>query len=79
MKICSFCHVAFVSIAFCFLVQNFVDIGQSVNELLLWPKSDFPDGGRRHLEISKISISYVTVIGSIADVAYQISSKSDNF
>jgi len=30
------------------LVQNFADIGQSVNEL--WPKSDFQDGGRRHLE-----------------------------
>jgi len=31
--ICSFCNVAFVSMPFCFLVQNFADIGQSVNEL----------------------------------------------
>jgi len=37
--------------AFCFLVKNFADIGQSVNEL--WLKSDFQDGGRRHLEFLK--------------------------
>jgi len=37
---------------FCFLVQNFAEIGQSVDEL--WPKSDFQDGGRRHLEFKKI-------------------------
>jgi len=38
LKICSFCHVAFVSMPF-FLVQNFADIGKSVNEL--WPKKRF--------------------------------------
>jgi len=36
LKTCSFCHVAVVGMPFCFLVQNFADIGQSVNEL--WPK-----------------------------------------
>ena len=33
LKICSFCHVAFVTMMFCFLLQNFADIGLSVNEL----------------------------------------------
>jgi len=47
-KNCSFCHVVFVGMPFCFLVQNFAEIEQSVDEL--WPKSDFQDGGRRHLE-----------------------------
>jgi len=32
LKICSFCHAAFVGMPFCFLVQNFADIGQSVDE-----------------------------------------------
>jgi len=36
LKICSFCHVALVDIPFCFLIQNFAEIGQSVDEL--WPK-----------------------------------------
>ena len=27
-----FCHAAFVGMPFCFLVQNFADIGQSVDE-----------------------------------------------
>jgi len=36
LKTCSFCHVAVVGMPFCFLLQNFADIGQSVNEL--WPK-----------------------------------------
>jgi len=34
--------------AFCFLIQNFAEFGHSVDEL--WPKNDFQDGGRRHLE-----------------------------
>jgi len=37
---------------FCFLVQNFAEIGQSVDEL--WPKTGFYDGGLRHLEFLKI-------------------------
>jgi len=35
-KICSFCHVAFVGMPFCFRVENFAEIRQSVDEL--WPK-----------------------------------------
>jgi len=31
-----FCHVALVDLSFCFLIQNFAEIGQSVNNL--WPK-----------------------------------------
>jgi len=38
-KFCSFCHAAFVGMPFCFLMQNFADIGQAVNEL--WPKKRF--------------------------------------
>jgi len=45
------CHVALVDMAFCLLIQNFAEIGQSVDEL--WPKSDFQDGGRRHVEFLK--------------------------
>jgi len=33
------------------MVQTFADIGQAVNEL--WPKSDFQDGGCRHLEFQE--------------------------
>jgi len=32
-KICSFCPVALVDMPFCFLTQNFAEIGQSVDEL----------------------------------------------
>jgi len=34
-----FCHVALVDLSFCFLIQNFAEIGQSVNNL--WPKKRF--------------------------------------
>jgi len=46
--------MAVVGMPFCFLVQNFADIGQSINEL--WPKSDFQDGGRRHLEFKNFNV-----------------------
>jgi len=36
LKICSFCHAARIDMPFCFLVQNFAEIGQLVDEL--WPK-----------------------------------------
>ena len=39
LKNCSYCHVAFVEIPFCFLVQIFAEIRQSVDEL--WPKKRF--------------------------------------
>ena len=32
LHICIFCPVAFVGMPFCFLIQNFAEIGQSVNE-----------------------------------------------
>jgi len=33
LKICSFCHAALVDMPICFLIQNFAEIGQSVDEL----------------------------------------------
>jgi len=36
LKMCIFCHVALVDLLFYFLIQNFAEIGQSVNDL--WPK-----------------------------------------
>jgi len=36
LHICIFCPVALVSMPFCFLIQNFAEIGLSVDEL--WPK-----------------------------------------
>jgi len=48
LKMCSFCLVALIDLPFCFLLQNFAEIGQSVDDL--WQKSDFQDGGRCHLE-----------------------------
>jgi len=47
-----FCPVAHVSMPFCFLIQNFAEIGQSVNEY--GQKTDFQDGGSRHLEFQKL-------------------------
>ena len=32
LKICSVCHAACIDMPFCFLIQNFAEIGQSVNE-----------------------------------------------
>ena len=46
-----FFRVSLVDMPFCFLIQNFAAMGQSVDEL--WPKNDFQDGGRRHLEFPK--------------------------
>jgi len=40
--------VTFAGMPFRFRVQNFAEIGQSVDELS--SKSDFQDGGGRHLE-----------------------------
>ena len=89
-KICSFCHVALVNMPFCFLIQNFAEIGQSVDEL--WPKQRFSRWRPAPSWILKISIfGHVTVIwfniclvmwlssGSISNVVYQISLKSDDF
>jgi len=63
---------------FCFLVQNFAEIAQSVDEL--WSKSDFQDGGRRHLKFQKLKFLVTRLLsGSISAVVWQISSKSDDF
>jgi len=78
LKSCSFCHVALVDILFCFLVQNFAGIGQSVDEL--WPKKWFSRWQPLPSWILKISISVTWLSsGSISNVVYQISSKSDDF
>jgi len=55
--------VAIIGMPFCFLTQNFAEIGQSFS-MSYGQKSDFQDGGRRHLEFIKISIfGHVTAIG----------------
>jgi len=46
---------------FYFLVQNFAEIGQSIDEL--WPKNDFQDGGI--LNYKNFIFGQVTVIGFI--------------
>jgi len=62
LKICSFCHIALADIPFCFLVQNFAEIGQSVDEL--WPKNRFSRWRPPPSWILIISIfGHVTVIG----------------
>jgi len=60
LKICSFCQVAFVGMPFCFLVQNFAEIRQSVGEL--WPKKRFSRWRLPPCWILKISsFGHVTV------------------
>jgi len=58
LKNCSFCHLALVDMPFCFLVQNFAEIGQSVDEL--WPKTRF---SRWRPPPSNAVFGHVTVIG----------------
>jgi len=62
LKICSFCSVTFVGMPFCFFTQNFAEIGKSVDDGNRHlenrscghsHKSDFQDGGCRHLEFQK--------------------------
>jgi len=61
LKICSFCHVAFVGFV-CFLVQNFAEIRKSVDELR--PKKWFSRWRPPPSWILTISIfGHVTVIG----------------
>ena len=40
LKICCFCHLALVDIPFCFLIQNFAEIGQC-GRWVMAKKSDF--------------------------------------
>ena len=51
LKIFSFCHVALVDMSFCFPIQHFAEIRQSVNELR--PKKRF--SRCRHLEIKNFN------------------------
>ena len=62
LKISSFCHVVLVDMPFCFFVQNFAEIGQSVDEL--WPKKRFSRWRPPPSWILRISLfGHVTVIG----------------
>jgi len=61
-KICIFRPVALVDLPFCFLMQNFAEIGQSVDDL--WPKKRFSRWQPPPSWILKISIfGHVTVTG----------------
>jgi len=72
LKICSFCHLALVDMPFCFLIQNFVEIGW-----IMAKKSDFQD---RHLLFQKFQFLVTWLsLGSISAVVYQILSKLDDF
>ena len=63
LKICSFCHVAFVAMPFCFFTQNFGEIGKSVDEL--WPQKRFWRWRAPPSWVSKFSIfGHVTVMSS---------------
>jgi len=58
----SFCHVPLVDLPFCFLIQNFAEIGQSVYDL--WPKKQFSRWRPPPSWILKIPIfGHVTVTG----------------
>ena len=60
-----FCPVAFVSMPFCFLVQNFAEIGQLVDDL--WPKKRFSRWRPPPSWIFKISI-----FGHVAATGFNI-------
>jgi len=60
--VCIYCPIALVSMPFCFLVQNFAEIGQSVDDL--WPKKRFSRWQPPPSWISKIAIfGHVTATG----------------
>ena len=75
LKICSFCHVAFVGMPFRFLVQNFAEIRKSVDEL--WPKKRFSRWRPPPSWIFK-NVNFWSRDYSICYM-YRISSKSDDF
>jgi len=56
---CGRCRQSALGMPFCFLVQNFADIGQSVNEL--WPKKAIFKMATTNLKI--LIFGHVTVIG----------------
>jgi len=76
LKICSFCHVALADIPFCFLMQNLRTIGRWV----MAKKAIFKMAAAAILNFKKIQSLFTWLLsGSIFDVVYQISSKSDDF
>jgi len=79
LNICLFFHLALVDMPFCFLIQNFAEIGQSVDEL--WPKKWFSRWRPPPSWMLKNFNFWITWLSSgwISDVVYQISSKSDDF
>ena len=72
----SFCHVAFVSMIFCVILQNFAEIRQSVDEL--WPKRFSTWRPSTILNLKNLILVTWLSSGSIYAVVYQISSKSDD-
>jgi len=61
-KFASFCPVALVDMPFCFLIQNFAEIGQLAEEL--WPKKRFSRWRPPPSWIIEVTIfGHVTVIG----------------
>jgi len=51
LKICSVCHLAVVDMPFCFLTQ--ISLKSDNWSMSYGQKSNFPDGGRRHLKFQK--------------------------
>ena len=75
LKICSFCHMAFVGMPFCFPVQNFAEIRKSVDELS--PKNRFSRWRPPPSWILK-NFNFWSHDYSICYM-YRMSSKSDDF
>ena len=70
LNICRFCHLALVDMPFCFLIQNFAEIGESVDEL--WPKKHFSRWRPPPSWILKISIfGHVTTAFAICTKFHQ--------
>ena len=73
----SFCHVAFVGMPFCVILQNFAKIGQLFDELWLKRFSTWRPSAILNFK-NLILVTWLSS-GSIYAVVYQISSKSDDF
>ena len=59
---------------FCFLVQNFADIGQSVNEL--WPKTRFSElSAAQQSEIRELLDEYSEIFSDVPRVTHLIEHK----
>jgi len=62
LKICSFCHVAFVGMPFCFLTQNFAEIGHE-----LWPKKK----AIFKMAAAAIFILKISIFGRVIVIGFQ--------